>query len=208
MLRGLIQGLLLLGLCSCKPAPVSLFSAPEPLEARDYKTVLAKWTRADKVYKALDNKIFLRGTFHTPEFRRAFAARFPDIYGVGGDITRRELVELGGEVEEHYNFLLSVHTPDRDWNDFEQKDSIWRISLVNDQGVDVDATEIRPIKIDANLRQVYPYVTRFDRLYLVRFPLADALDRVLLTPDTAGMQLRAASALGVAELSWEFERLQ
>ena len=55
--------------------------------------VLKTWTRSAKIYQGLDSKMFVTATFHSPEFRRVFALAFPEIYGHGGNITRRELVD-------------------------------------------------------------------------------------------------------------------
>lgn len=175
-----------------------------------YEEVLRQWTRSAKIYRALDNKMFISATYHAPAFRRAFAVAFPDIYGHGGKITRRELVDLTGGVEQHHNFLLAVHTPDVRWNDLARDDSIWRLSLYstshgqNGAGeTEVAPDDIVPIKMDENLRAVYPFINRFDRVYLVRFPLLDPLHQMIVDADTDEMVLRIASAMGVASMRWK-----
>src|SRR6476469_8278935 len=102
ILLGFVCGVALTGalLAGCAPArPAVLYGPDEPLKAEDYGDILRTWTRSGQVYKTLDNKLFITATFHAPEFRRAFAIAFPDIYGHGGKITRRELVDLTGGVE-------------------------------------------------------------------------------------------------------------
>lgn len=170
---------------------------------------LRTYTRHDKIYKGLDNKLFITATYHAPDFRRAFAIAFPDIYGHGGKITRRELVDMTNGVEQHHNFFIATYTPYVRWNDFSRDDSIWRMSLYsksrNDNGLgeaEVAPDEIIPLKVDENLRAVYPYVGRFDKIYLVRFPIRDAWQRPLVDGNTSEVVLRVASALGVGTLRW------
>ncbi len=61
------------------------------------------------------------------------------------------------------------------------------------------------MKVDENLRTVYPYIGRFDKIYLVRFPLTDPLHRLVLDATTSAFSLRIASALGSAELAWHLQ---
>lgn len=201
--RWLLPLALLAGAACAKPPPAVLFGPARPLTAADYGTVLRTWTRSDKVYEGLNNIMFIDVTFHAPEFRRAFAVAFPDVYGHGGQVTRRELVDLTGDVEQHHTFFVKVHTPDVDWNDLEEPDSIWRVNLVSSNEVAVPPSEIIKVKIDENLRVVYPYLGRFDQAYLVRFPLVDHEGKQVITEQTERFAMRVASAMGVATLTWD-----
>jgi hypothetical protein len=191
-------------LAACAPPPrASLYGSQKKITADDYESILARWTRSDRVYQGLDSKMFVTASFHSPELRRAFAIAFPEIYGHGGSITRRELVDLTGDVEQFHNFFLAVYTADEKWNDLAMPDSIWHLSLIGSEDVAVEASSIEIVRIDANLRAVYPYLGRFDRAYLVRFPLTDPMHRLVLEPKSSSANLRIASALGVASMVWE-----
>ncbi len=192
-----------LGLAACGGhGPVALHVSAAAIKAEDYDAVLSAWTRADKVYQGLDNKLFVTATYHAPELRRAFAVAFPDIYGHGGTVTRRELVDLTEDIERFHNFFIAIYTPDPKWNDLAKPDSIWRLTLVGSGEVSVGAHEVIPIKVDENLRAVYPYIHRFDKCYLVRFPLADPMRNLVIGASTTSFSLRVASALGVGEMEW------
>lgn len=195
-------GLLGSAFACAPPHPASLYSFEAQLAPKDYPIVLRTWTQSAKIYQGLDDKMFVTATYHAPELRRAFALAFPDIYGHGGKITRRELVDLTGGVEQHHNFLLAVYTPNNRWNDLGRDDSIWRLALRGSNDIEVGPDEIIPIKVDENLRAVYPYITRFDKVYLVRFPLIDPLQHVVLDNTTTDIRLRIASALGSANMRW------
>ena len=206
----IVLGLGLFATTACAPKlrPASLFGPTQPFEAKDYSSVLKTWTRSTKVYGSLDTKLFIDATLHSPEFRRVFALAFPDIYGQGGEVTRRELVDLSGGIEQYVNFFISAYTAETKWNDFNQPDSIWRLTLTSNEGIVVSPAQIIQVKIDANLKAVYPHIDGFDRAYLIRFPLTDPMQRLLLKRDTQSLTLRAASALGVADLTWQLEPLE
>ena len=202
--RILAAGLLCAAFSSChEPRPAILYGPAQTLKAEDYPDVLKTWTRSAKVYAVLEDKLFVTATFHSPEFRRVFPIAFPEIYGQGGEITRRELVDLTGDVESYFNFFLAVYTPVSKWNDLDRKDSIWRLTLISFEDVAVGPSQILSIKIDENLRAVYPYIGHFDKCYLVRFPMTDPMKRLVIGAESKGVKLRIASALGVAELPWE-----
>ena len=56
----------------------------------------------------------------------------------GGTITRQELVDLTGDVEQSHTFFLCAYTPVYKWNDLDRRDSIWRLTLIGSDDVAVD----------------------------------------------------------------------
>lgn len=188
--------------CSTAPPPGQLFGPVRELTSDDFGAILRTWTRSERIYRGFDQKMFIDATLHSAEFRKSFAITWPHVYGAGGRVTRRELVELTGEAETTHSFFLSVYTSDRDWNDLSEESSIWRLTLrAGDHSV--EASEIISIPADANLRAIYSHIDRFDECYLVRFPLADPLGQLVVAPDSEALTITIASALGRAELRWK-----
>lgn len=192
---------------SCAPQyPVGILYGPSAeITATEYPRVLKTWTRNAKIYDGFASKAFITATFHSPEFRRAFALAYPDIHGHGGNITRRELVELAEGVEQYLNFFVSIYTANDKWNDLSQSDSIWRLTLKGAHGSTAAPVTVLPVQTDENLRAVYPYIGRFDKTYLVRFPLIDPLSRLLIPTSSEGFAIQIASALGKTELQWQLK---
>ena len=201
---GALLACLLAGGCA-RPRPARLFHADQPLSQGQYPAVLRTWTRSARLYRHLENKLFFTATFHAPELRRAFAMTFPDLYGHGSKITRRELVEFSGAGDQAHTFFVAAFTPELGWNDFERADSIWHMTLTGGQGVAVASSEVIPVKVDANIQAVYPYISPFDRIYLVRFPLFDSRHRLVADTTCERLTLRIASALGVAQMHWDLD---
>lgn len=208
-MRGLCL-MLLLTACAAPQRPSLRVTGG--VSAQDYPRILDDWTRNDSVYAIFEHKMRVSATFITPPLRRAFQARFPEIYGYGGSVTRKELVDLSQKTEETLNFFVAVYTPEDKWNDLHKSDSIWhvtlqRIAAVNapDETTDprIDAISIERVKIDENLRTVYPYLTSFDQAYIVRFPAASKDDQRLVGEKETVLRMRIASSFGAARMNWD-----
>jgi hypothetical protein len=185
--------------CASTPEPLSLQPTKE-VQAEDYEEVLGRWTRKDEVYDGLDSKLFVFVTFHSPEFRRAFLLRHTDVYGKGSEEASR-LMLTSPEAEENLEFFFSASTASPQWNDFNQPDSIWRITLEGEDGERVDG-KIEKLKTTANLRVIYPYISDYARTYAVRFPRMTPMGQAVISAGTRRFTLRISSALGEAKLVW------
>ena len=196
--------LLALSLFACAgPERYSLTPRPD-LTADDYEDVLDAWTQDDKLYDRLDSIMFVFGTFHSPEFRKAFLLAHAEVYGPGSD-TASHLTLTDPEAEHSHEFFLSVSTSRVEWNDLDKnKESIWRVTLVG-EGEEVVLGTVEKIRTTANIRAIYPYVTDFAKTYRVRFPLTTTAGRPILTNKTGQLTMRIASALGACEMTWYLE---
>jgi hypothetical protein len=189
------------GACASAPKEPLMLQPAHEFDADDYERVLERWTRKDEVYDGLDSKLFVFATFHSPEFRRAFLLRHTDVYGKGSEEASR-LMLTTPEAEEHLEFFFSASTASPQWNDFAQKDSIWRITVEGDEGERVDG-KVERLKTTANLRVIYPYINDFARTYAVRFPRMTASGHPVIHAGSRGFTLRISSALGEARLRWD-----
>ncbi|MBI2375900.1 MAG: hypothetical protein HYV07_18045 [Deltaproteobacteria bacterium] len=196
-LRAALLGLAL-GACHAQKPPISL--AP-PLGDAPYEEVLDAWTREDRVYDRLESRIFATATFHSPSFRRAFLMRREDFSGPGSEEARR-LSLTDSSAEEGFEFFLSVSTPTTDWNDLDEPDSIWRVSLVTEDGRTSKA-KITRVKPNANVRAIYTYITDYAFTYSVRFPLTDDTGAPIIGSATRQIRLELASSVGKASLVWD-----
>jgi hypothetical protein len=173
------------------------------ITASDYDEVLKRWTRRAKVYDKLDTKLFCFSTFHSPEFRKAFLLHHEHIYGRGSDEARRLSLATEG-AEENLEFFFSAYTPDVHWNDFDSASSIWQITLEGDDPNARVEASISRLKINANLRSIYPYITDFAKVYALRFPTVTDDGRPILTGQTQHLILRVVSAIAQTQMIWEF----
>jgi hypothetical protein len=184
-------------------APILSLQPRALITPDSYEQILADWTREDRLYDGLESKLFVHATFHSPEFRKNFLLRHPDVYGRGSETARRLALTLPDAVEE-IEFFFSAFTSDIKWNDFDQEDSIWRVILQGTNSEAVDG-QVSRIKTTANLRAIYPFVTDFARTYVVRFPRTDAGGRPVISSASHEIGLQFLSALGGAKLIWKLK---
>jgi hypothetical protein len=204
-----LAAILALGGCARQFRPTLL--PTETIGPRDYGSILDLWTRQDEAFALFEHKITVKATMITPMLRKAYGARFPEVYGYGGIVTRTEMKDAGTGTEDTLNFFVAIYTPEFRWNDLNKPDSIWHVSLqrIGDQGdateLAVDARTIEKVKLDENLLTIYPYLDRFDSGYIVRFPLATLDGRTVIKDGKNRLRLRVASSFAAASLQWDIE---
>jgi hypothetical protein len=161
-----------------------------------------RFTRSAKLYDGLDDVAFATATYLAPSVRAARAARIAEWQGIPAaerDARVAAEARAGAEAEE---FLLAFFTSDRRANDLATGRGTWRISLaIQVEGGAMEATpaKVEWVRVDPSIPMLYPYVTDFDQLYLVRFPRYAGAAPLAELPFT----LRIAGALGRIELDWK-----
>ncbi len=173
-------------------------AAGTDVQAEDYPHVLASWTRDNRLYNGLENKVFVTSVFMTPELRAAVRTTYPDVVGHGGPVTRDELATGPGN---DLVFFVTMYTADRKWNDLQTPTSIWKVTMKG--ASEVSPSSIVRMRPDENLRTVFPFIGRYDETYVVRFPAGDG---AVIGSATNEVNLRFASGLGETNLTWQLAR--
>lgn len=175
-----------------------------PAAPQSWERALEDWTRQDRDYDWMDLRLDARATYHAPALRKAFIDHRSRFFGDFADRAKQELVDLGGGEAEHWHsFFVSTFVDWQRYKAMAHAHTIWTLSLENDQGVRVVASKIRDVRVNPAVQALYPYVDRFDRAYLVRFPLADAEGRPVLTSTTRRFTLRVDSAYARGTMVWD-----
>jgi hypothetical protein len=186
--------------------------APAPVlsdlraEAR-YQSLLARFVRRAEIYQGLDARMFFAAAYEGLEFREARVERLAVFRGLS---EAESAVLAEREREDHgrwIDFTVGVHANERRWDDLSRPSSVWRIALVT------EAEEVLPVAVarlprpDPNARGLYPFLENFWTAYRMRFPATvdeKGSSRPVLPDGTRAFALRFASALGKAELRFEF----
>jgi len=170
----------------------------------EYSTVLNKWTKGRKIFKGLESRLYINATYKDPTFREAYIDRYAESYMLE-EPYRAALVEREREQAEKYNeFFMTAFTPVDRWNDFDEKDSVWKLYLEDSGGSRLSPVSIT--KVDASdplVREFFPYLDLWSSGYVVRFPkYSEAGREPIPGPDTEFIRLVITGVLGEGELTW------
>ncbi len=170
----------------------------------DYFALLDSWTRVEKVYDGIEPRLILKATYKNRLFRYAYIDRYVDDYKLGPrykEAMRKKALELSLLYNE---FVFAVHTPTESWNDFDKRNSIWKLYLEDNLGNRL--TPISIDKLDAKdplLREFFPYIGLWSSIYIVRFPkYSESGTESIPGAGTDYLRLTVAGTMASGELEW------
>jgi hypothetical protein len=194
---------LVAGCASAPPVKVSLAEPATPPTAKEYVDQLKKWTRRAHLRDDFDEALDVEATLRSAEFRHAYAAKYIEIYRIGPENQARIRGELLSDGADTFEFHVETATHDYALNDLTSAKTIWRVTLLDDQGHEVAPTLVTGLRERRALDQeFYPYVGLFSRGWQLRFPRARADGTPLVGSDTKALTLRFAGPQGSVDLVW------
>jgi hypothetical protein len=182
---------------------------PDPELHGEYGKALKKWTRQVALYSGLETRAFVRVVYLSPQFVDAQAMELSRMRAELPDQAEQTWANLRNEYRQP-SFFAIVYMPDRTANDWNERNSVWRLALNMGLG------EQPPFRVqrfetpfNAELRALYPYLDEYSVAYLIKFPLPTA-------PATAGpgaperfqpveATLIAAGAVGKMQFRWRLD---
>ncbi len=188
--------------CQIASSVKQIEASSDPYQGSTYKAVLMKWTSEARIYRGLDLELMTSATFKSPEFREAYANEYARTYKLDRE-EKEKLIKDQKQASLIYNdFIMSAYVPDKEWNDFNKKDSIWKIYLNASNGKKITPLEIRKIKkINAVLTHFFPYINTWESIYLVRFPVKlPGTDKNIINDTCSNIKIAITSVLGTTEM--------
>ena len=180
-----------------------------------WEVEVARATRRVEPYDWANRLADLRATLLTPRLRKAFLDERERFHGRFARDTHQELVGLGTvdegvdatslsspKSEEQVLVFVAFYGSDQKNRDLAVSGSIWDTVLVR------GTTRVKPVQIDRvrmspAVVDIYPWVDRYDDLYLVRFPLVDPpTGTSMMTPGPEPLRLEVSSAIAQTSVSW------
>jgi hypothetical protein len=203
MMRRLLFGFTLAAACATSTPAVDL-SGQWPSRAPAYDDAHERWTRTSRVTDGLDFIMSVDATALAPEFRTAYVAERARRLHLP-DAARDQLIadEKAADAE-FIEFQILFATGNHPWNDLSTYPrSMWRVSLIGDDGREVLPEKIEPDKRQrAEIAEYFPGLGSFHKPYRVTFPRNAADGRPLLSAGSKRMKLVVAGSLGTAEMVW------
>ncbi|MBI5886245.1 MAG: hypothetical protein HZB85_06650 [Deltaproteobacteria bacterium] len=177
--------------------------APEP----EYSDVLSRWTRSTKVFDGLDAKIYMSATYKDPSYITSYVSRYSKAYKLDEDYARSLLERELGEADKYNEFFISVYTPEESWNDFDSRDTIWRLYLEDGSGARlVPVSILRVDKGDPLVREFFPYFDMWSSAYRVKFPkYSETGTEPIPNASTGSLRLTVTGIMGAGTLEWRLK---
>jgi hypothetical protein len=203
MTRAFVALVLVAG-CGGAPPRVSLEPPRRAPAAKEYVDELKRWTRRGHLRDDFDEALNVDVTFRSPEFRAAFAEKWIAVFNVGEPEAARVRDQLMADGADTYEFYMESSTHRFELNEFASTRSVWRLSLVDDRGREVTASDVHASKTRRELDiAFYPYATTFSRGFRLRFPRNLPDGTPLITTDTRAVTLRFSGPQGSLDLVWQ-----
>ena len=218
-LGGLVSAVVLLLQVGCASTyaaggPVALVPSPSTAPTANWNDELALATRRHEPYLYAVRQADLRATLITPRLRGAFAAERAHFHGRFAADTSRDFLSFGTvdegvdapkviarpEGEEQVLVFVALYVANQKNRDLAVKGTIWDTVLIR-EGRRIKPLAIEFVRQSPAVAEMFPYVDRFDDLYVLRFPLNDvATGASVLQPGE--LQLEIASAIARCAVSW------
>lgn len=155
-------------------------AAPSPLEAErpagihvkaSHAEVIEKASAGDSDFAGLYNTFELKATVITSDVRESLLTRQSDYYQWDKAQLATEREKAAQELSSETTVFLSFYTPERKNDNLADSKSIWRVYL-DAGGRRYIGQAKRDRRLIAELQSLFPYHTRWNSPYLIKFPVA------------------------------------
>lgn len=198
------------GLCAgCGASRVSLAEGPRSYTASDYDGIYGRWTRsADEFdFGRLGEILHCTATFESWEYRWAYVTRYAHDHSMTEEERAIALQESLADAGERHRFFVTLSTPRFREGNITERESDWRVLLVDPSGRQVEPVEIvRVRRPSAAERHYFPSISRQRHTFRIAFPVSRDDGTPTVPRDADHVLLRFAGAEGVVDLRWEFEQ--
>lgn len=178
---------------------------PDAAKERAYAEVLARYSDQAELYDQFDTRLFAGATFEAWPFREARANRLADFHALPEALRAERLAAERERFSAAHELMFGVHVTDHRHDDFDRRNSIWRVALVTSAGEFAPAKIERIGRADLAMRALYPYLDDFWTAYRITFPRLTPEGGAVIPPGPDRITLRVASSLGRIELAFPGE---
>ncbi len=187
---------------SGRPAPVDLSDKVQSFKASEYDGVREEWTRHGKLVRDIGTVLEVWTLYKSSAFRQAYVEQYASVYGLNREDKAQLTAAQIEAARTTYEFHVVAQSTEWKWNDLEQKDSVWKVSLVDAAGHDIAPSQITFEKLpELYLMKFFPVHTDFSRIYTIRFPREPG--GKFAGVESGRLTLRFLGPIGGTETVWE-----
>src|SRR5262249_36131083 len=140
-------------------------------------------------------------TYQSADFREARVRRQAMFQTWPEGKLEAALAQERSEAAQVHEVVFGVTIVDRRFDDFDSRNTIWKLYLASDQG-EVTPIGIRRVgRANQDMRAYYPYLGDFWTMYTVRFPVTTPAGVPLVGATTRALVFRMSSTLGQVEMT-------
>jgi hypothetical protein len=144
---------------------------PGPFEG-EWAEIRDRASRRVVLYDGLVHRATATATYLAPGVRAALARRLAVWEGWHPPELEARLDEEARRAAEGEEFVLVLYTAESRQNDLDKReDSIWRVAVELDSGEDLLPVDVEVVPPSAQLTALYPWVSPFETVYRLRFPV-------------------------------------
>jgi hypothetical protein len=163
-----------------------------------------------RIYDGVVTRLISNITFKSDVFRQAYTDEYSRLYNLEGAEYDSLVMKEQKDAVDYHDFVMAVYVPEKKWDDFSKKTSMWKIYITRDHVEQIRPLEIRKLnKKDPKINYFYPYITTWKSIYHIRFPAIDLkTDNQLMGDPHEVLTLVMKSVIGSVEFKWETNRKQ
>jgi hypothetical protein len=175
-----------------------------------YRDAMDTWTVEGRIYDGVVTRLISNITFKSDVFRQAYTDEYSRLYNLEGAEYDSLVMKEQKDAVDYHDFVMAVYVPEKKWDDFSKKTSMWKIYITRDHVEQIRPLEIRKLnKKDPKINYFYPYITTWKSIYHIRFPAIDLkTDNQLMGDPHEVLTLVMKSVIGSVEFKWETNRKQ
>jgi len=176
----------------------------------NYQDAMDTWTQEGRIYDGVVTRLISKVTFKSAVFRRAYAEEYSRLYKLEGVEYDNLVMQEQKEAINYHDFLLAAYVPEKKWDDFSNKKSMWKIYITRDHVEQIRPLEIRKLKKkDPKTDYFYPYISTWKSVYHIRFPAFDPKTGSQPMGESHDvLTLVMKSVIGSVEFKWEYNQKQ
>jgi hypothetical protein len=180
----------------------------DPYNGSEFPAASERWSREARIYTGFDVELIATATFKSASFRLAYSDEYERVFLLTQPEKDKLVQDQQAASEMYHDFLLAAFVPNKKWNDFDKKDSVWKVYLTADDQRYLEALEIRRVKrVNAEIIHFYPFITPWKQVYRLRFPQSyPETGEPIINADTTNVSLVITGVQGKTAMQWELNQ--
>ena len=168
--------------------------------SEEYLNSLQRWTRDQTAYSEFETRFYISATYKSEAFNQAFSKEQARLLLLNKEEKERREGIQRQAATDFTEIFFYAYTAERSANDFGERNSTWRVFLLDSAGRQIDPLEIRKVdKITPALESFFPYINKYYGFcYNVKFPRQSGQD----------LRLVFTSHLGKIALTWDLQAIE